>query len=255
MKETDFNSLILSTYQTLGNINNKNDFYFEMLKFCTKIKDGHTNIWGKLPDESWLTVAVSWINSSLYITDVEKKEYEHLQYKEIIRLNDIPVNELEPGINQYISTDMKNIYRKRYLSPNFITKKNFLNQLNLLDSENKIKITYLNDSDEMDISIPADETYAVPITYNKRNKITSIKKKINFHTILKEKSAMYVQFNQMPRIVDKDYWKNIFTLINSNNLNYLVIDLRNNGGGNSRWNNELLPFLVKKTKPVYVYSG
>lgn len=257
MSEEKYYSLLGNTYQELINVNKDIDFYFIIKKFLSNLHDGHTNLYYNFPNNKFLPLNFNWFGDDLYITAVFDSKYNDLLYKKIIKINNLTVKEFENIVNMYSSTDKNNLYWTRHYnseSTGLMINQVFLKHCNILDEENKLKIIYQDQDKIKEVFLSANYETNKTIINQARNKITKINPE-NYYSIIDEISTIYFQLNKLPQEVNINYIKQLFQDAKDHKIKYLILDLRNNSGGNSKWNDEFLRYIAKDKNEVYIFKG
>ncbi|MDX1602523.1 MAG: S41 family peptidase [Salinimicrobium sediminis] len=212
----------------------RKEYYSILKKFYTHLNDGHTLI--VPPKELWnefmaaLPVRTQIIDGRVVITQLksDKPEYQLLQPRTIInKINGMPATAYaEEHVAPYVSASTPHDLTARLYSY-FLTHGSLKEQL-LLELENPAgkKITQSFRRESRDQLFPASEGY----TYRPLNKSTGL---LTINT-----------FND-PEVVK--FYDSLFQTQLPKNL---IIDIRNNGGGNGNNGFELIGYLTSKPFPT-----
>ena len=209
-------------------------YYILLKEFYTHLNDGHTLI--VPPKELWnefmaaLPIGTKLIEDKVVITQLksEKPEFQLLQPRTIIhKINGVPAKEYaEKQVAPYVSASTPHDLTARLYSY-FLTHGSLKEPLLLeLETPKGKKITHSFNRESRDQLFPASTGY----TYKKLNKATGL---LTINT-----------FND-PEVVK--FYDSLFQTAMPKNL---IIDIRNNGGGNGNNGFELIGYLTNEPFPM-----
>jgi hypothetical protein len=210
------------------------------------LNDGHTTL---LPDydENLVYPFLFFIdNDKMYLRGVNK-EYEASIGKQINQINGRPIFEVLNSFRKIISSDneIRFLYNVNNSMSSYTMWKN--NPFCLPDSS--LSLTFTDNTNISLYPIPVNQiSWALQQPKDQINSIRENTKQSYLYKLLPEQGICYLQFNacydQNPRF--DTFLKEMFQTIESQKIKNLVIDVRNNGGGNSLLCDVLLSWL----KPV-----
>ena len=230
----DYKNLITEVQET------KNDFEYYLLlkKFCATLNDGHTYIF--YPDAINDNIYINdFGNYKLYISNIEgkaiitkinfSKKDEIPIGSEIIKVNGINTSEyIKDSILPYISASTN------FVREDIATEKMFLGQKG---KEYKIKIKLPNNKEKELLLIHKETT---------ETKLYPIEKKVGLMEFKKLKNnIVYIKINSFSNSSILKQFLDSLSLIKK--ANGLIIDLRENYGGNSSISKNLAQFLTTDT--------
>lgn len=250
-----YSLLVNKVLRELENIDDDEKYFITINWFLEKMKDGHTRIPKKYSKNA--NINLWWVDDSLIITSVIGDTSRELLYKKVAKFGHISVQKYEKLINDYIPADIGNNLYKRLFSPDLMVSYAYLDHFNLLDDDNYLVIEYLDGTTTRTRKVAFSNHY--PDSYNRipercRNNITR-RRNGNWYRNIHDYNAMYIQLNSLPSTGYVEFWNELFTNVKNNNSKAIIIDLRNNGGGNSNWCTELLEYLVQRNTKIYMYKG
>lgn len=259
MDNKTWQELKKATSHKLSTCETRTDFYFIIRAFLQQLNDGHAYLSYSLRDKSLLPVMGAWFNNKYYIIHVADSRYQELLYSEITAFNEKPLKQIEKAVNQFLSFDQNNYHRlhKPIFGNNlYLTLKDYLISSKIITEDaTTINISYIKNEIKKDIEVEFVKLQKPP-QYNPftRNEITSVQNK-NFHKIIPDNNTLYVQLSGYQPLA-KDFLNNLFKTLKDNKLDNLVLDLRNNGGGqNMDFLLQHFPqYLIKKEQNIY-YSA
>lgn len=255
-------SLVEETYKLLGERNNKIAFQFEMLRFITRLEDGHMRLGVRNPwDENtaYLPMEFAILKDGVYIVAVYDDRYQDLLFQSIQKLDDEPVAELVALADRYCPTDKGNIayqHRLRSMTSHLLRTSAFYEYHDRLQSGDQVKLTVLNNGTPFEhwIAFQKETIKKDPLENLVRNSITRLRGNNHYETV-ESCRAMYFQLNRLSGKVDEGYIQTLFSQAVEKKLETLILDLRNNGGGNSNWCNAFFRHLINKPTELSCYKG
>lgn len=219
------------------------DYYKEISGLLAKIKDGHT-----LPDISYLVNTGILFFKKIFpykikILDDKIFVIKNYSYKndiepgsEIIKINDAPTKQVieeTSGILSYESI----IYRNYLLSnPLF---------LSIWNNYKDFKITYREKSTGEIKTISASGGLYSKISFQKDIMKSYMEPYYEFEIL--QSNIGYIEFYQFTNLSRfSSFLKETFRQIKNKGIKDLIIDIRDNGGGNSSLGDELLQYISHK---------
>jgi hypothetical protein len=219
----------------------------------------HTNI--NFKDATIFPLLFYWFEEGIFLVraDVDYRKY---LYAQVIEVNHRPIL----AVIQSLSTLLpdKNEGAIKTETPQFLSSPTFMNGLNILSSRDSILLKLCRAGDTMIISVPAKAAADITLTKYKPPQIPlrhSSKKNYWYHY---DSSADFIYFNyskctEDPAYPFSEFQKDFFRDVAQKNPGKLIIDLRDNGGGNERI---LFPFIeelyssgLNRPNKVYVLIG
>lgn len=239
--ESMYKSLLMEVQNT------KTDYeYYRLLqKFCATLKDGHTNIWlpkgirnhilnGEFGDYKF---SLKNINGKAIITQINSDKKEEIPVgTEIIEVNGLPTSEyIRAFVKPYIATSTKHILENQSVAELLKAPEETLFKLNL-KKPNKEKIFL--------------ELLVKKATDTKMYPPKKAKSLLDFKWLKGE--IAYVSLNSFgdPKI-DSLF---IAQLPEIKKAKKLIVDIRNNGGGNTNIGMEILKYLTNDNELQNVQS-
>ena len=197
-----------------------------LAKLLANLKDGHTTI-------SFYTEVIfdlSFIDSKIYIIDDYKNNNSKYKYKYITKINDVDISEVIKKVLEVIPNETDS-WRNYVLCKQLLSKE-------LLIGFGIVKDDFLITLSDGSI-----------VNYNNEIKKDNIKdyqyyenKMINYNTYY----VKYATCNEIGNIVLKDWFNDILKTIRKHEISNIIIDLRNNSGGNSSYFSEFFNSLKKE---------
>lgn len=244
-------------YREIENLKRDIDYYddyevkAEISKIVASIKDAHTFV--TLPVKVLCPLQFYWFKDGVYVINTLKEQQDPL-YSKVLAINGIPMKEIIETLSQSISYENES-YLKSQL-PKYLPATELLYGLEIIDEFDYVHITF----EDRCKNIRTLAIKALPI--NEVNE--KLKLKINNGTesislplyrqnldkyywfkYLEDFKTVYFKYNACRNMGNKsvhEFGKKLISFINKNSVEKLVIDLRNNFGGDSTL---LDPFIEK----------
>ncbi len=252
---------------------NDHEIIVEFAKFVALVGDGHTRLSlpiqeglgfyqshtkNPLPENTnlmfqHLPVEFYWFDDGLYIIKASN-EYQNLIGKEVLEINGIAVKECLERAREVSHYDTELGYR--LIAASKLSVAEVLHALKITDKVNEINLTLKsNNSTESNIVIsPLAKVTDVKLTNNKlnSNKLNLLKTKNDryyWYDLIDDKKTLYVQINQMNNQEGQstlvEFLGELERVIDKQNPNKLIVDLRNNFGGNNSFSLAIVNLILK----------
>lgn len=238
-----------------------NDMKVEISRLVASVGDAHTAV--KLPTNYLLPLEFYWFNEGIYIVKA-LGEYKELENYKVIEINNISIDEILDELSEIISHENSSYLKANIVK--YIQAIEILYGLTIVDNiENcTIKLESLNGNiktkniksvDVINYNKMLEDDYNTKVNVELRNSMPLYMKNSNnnyWFEYLENDQILYFKYNSCRNKLEEpiDYFiKNIIDFIEKNNVEKLVVDLRNNTGGDSRL---LEPFIeyVKENRNI-----
>lgn len=217
----------------------KNDYeYYRLLrKFCTSLKDGHTNVYypKKIQDNILKNdfrdyrIFLTNIEGKAIITKINKSKKDELPIgTEIIKVNGIPTNQyINKNVKPYVSSSTEHI-------------------LNDWSISNTLK-GYIGTTFDLELKLPNNKIKSLKLTLGISNDEELYPKDKNelFEFKWVEKGIAYIALNSFSDWEIMDSFSKKLSEIQK--AEKLIIDLRKNGGGNEAIGRDIIKYLTNDT--------
>lgn len=239
----------------------------EISKIVSAFKDAHTS--AMLPVNLLLPIEVYWFKEGLYIISAIKG-YKDLENLRITQVNGLEINKFIKILSKIVSYENKNFLKSQL--PKYFPAIELLYGLNLAHSVDSVDLTLedkykksktvtieaLSLKSIQDINNNCVNEEEIPLPLYRQNS----EKHYWFH-YLKEFNTVYFKYNSCRNMLEKDmptFGRELISYINENSVDKLVIDLRNNLGGNSQLLDEFIKDIqhcekINKKGNLYVITG
>jgi hypothetical protein len=245
----------------------------EFAKFVALVGDGHTRLSlpiqeglgfyqshtkTPLPENTnlmfqHLPVEFYWFDDGLYIIKASN-EYQDLIGKEVIKINGTNAKECLERAREVSHYDNELGYK--LIAPSMLSVAEVLHALKITQKINDINLTIKsNDSTESNIVIsPLTRVTDIELTNHKLNsdKLNLLKTnndRYYWYDFINHNKSLYVQINQMNNQDGEstlvEFLGNLDTVIQKQNPDKLIIDLRNNYGGNNSFSLAIVNLILK----------
>lgn len=230
---------------------NSIEFYKEIAPLVSLLKDGHTNVF--IPKDLFAEFLISTgkkqfplvieiRNNKIFNKKSMNKEIDIPIGAEILSINDIEAERIVKELKKY-ETGMKDQYKEVKLERDFY----FLSWLGyqFLD---EYKLTYKYE----------DNVSTIVTDGVSKDKLDSYLKRMysystNYNYEIFDDKICYLDFNSFSDYSSfEKLLERMFKEINEKNIEKLIIDIRDNGGGNSRLGDLLISYIYDK--PFYLFS-
>lgn len=234
----------------------------ELVKLVSKVGDSHTYLSINRNTDKFYPVEYCWLGNNIYVEKIEARYMELLGFK-LESINNIPITTVIDRISSVISYENNQWLKVK--TAKMLSNANMLSILNLVELESA-EFKFIDEN--RNVRIVKLEPNGVAELQDiskiaKNNAIRNLKIDLpKYETLfwfqyIKEDESMYFQYNQCIdfktakdyRLADYNLYPsfdlfcdNLFEEINKNNPRNLVIDLRNNTGGNP----ELMRSFIKR---------
>lgn len=220
------------------------EYYLELMRFISLLKDGHTNVWFpneiELSDEytSKLPVTFKLIENDIVIYNVRKEVENRIKpYSIVRRINGLPAWEyIEQNIYPYIW------HENRKSSFGFVVK--FLRN-GPLNSKVEFEIEYENELSL--ITLTRKKYYCDWTLFDNRFKKEQMNEVYDSQTHRIEVTKDDIAVITIDSFMNDDFYQNIlsnYPLLKK--YKAYIIDIRNNGGGNSNNSDALASLFIGK---------
>ena len=239
----------------IGQLSN-DQVFAELNKIVASAGDAHTNInyW----DGFHYPLQFYLFNDQVYVVDTDSS-HEEMLFSKVIKIDGIDIDEITGKLKTLISHENENWVLARL--PDYLQSPVYMYGLGIIKDENKAVFTVEKQGKVQEFTISSlkyDEKTDF-VNKNKKNIIPGHYDKYYDYQFLPDNKALYFEYNVCADMDDQkftDFNKKMFDLIEKNKVESVVIDLRNNSGGNSEVLNpftERLKSYIKEHEDVKTY--
>lgn len=227
-----------------ADIDSLNDYEvkLQIAKIVASIRDAHTSV--PLPINLLLPLELYWFSDGIYVIS-SPLEYSDILHRKIIKVNEIAIEEVINVLSSIISFENE-AYLKSQL-PKYFPAIELLYDLGLVNDIDSLELTYedenknirtleikslpLRESKEKLSLIKNDLLHSSNLPIYKRNS-----DKYYWFLYIDTSNIVYFKYNACRDMLPTDavtFCKELMQFIEENVVEKLIIDLRNNFGGNS----------------------
>ena len=222
-----------------NNLNQLTDFeiIINLMRLTRRINDGHTAVSIRNISTHRFPIEISLIEGKWRVIKTVKK-YDYLLGQTLVSINDIPIKEIALKVSE-VAQFVENKYSLKERTASYLPISELLFHLKLIKSPNLANFSFLdNKGKRQNIPLTAIKNELWTEEKNK-SELTMRIPEINqiadsdfwFTPVLTTK-ALYINFKTYPTFEKmQEFGNQLVTYIQENQLKQVIIDLRENGGG------------------------
>ena len=208
-----------------------------------------------------LPVSFHWFSDGLAILSTTP-QYTAALGTHVLRIGSLTAEEALAAASPYIAYENQNWLRAS--SPGYLNKLGLLREIGAVDAENSVTLTLAKpggepfslavkprEPDQKDIS--AFDELHMPVALARKHRVSYY-----WYEYLADSRALYIQYNRCasdPKQSMSDFARDLFAFADAYAVERAIVDLRFNGGGNSRVIIPLKSGLRSRRYPVFVLIG
>jgi hypothetical protein len=255
IEKEEYNDLTDQLIDKIDQLNN-NQLFVELNKIVASIGDAHTNIsiWDgySYPLKFWI------FDGKVYVVNADTT-LKDMIFSQILKIDGIDIDKVLKQLTSLISHE--NDSWVLAMLPNYLQAPVYMYGLGIVKNESEAVFTVQIDGEEKDFTVSALENGENADFVNEKTEDVLIGAYEKYYTYeyMPDYKALYFEYNvcaDMDNIKFIDFNKEMFNFIEENNLDKVIIDLRNNSGGNSEILNPFTKSLksyIKENNNVKVY--
>ncbi len=253
--DTDFRE----TYDRLAGVRSVPEFFLVVSRFLASLEDGHTSLRWYLSDAATIGLPVEFavLDGDLYVVASYDATGDSLVNRRILSVNGVASRQLIDMADQLMSADRGRVSWKERLfggSPRLLRAADFLSFAGVATADSPSRlVAALEDGGSMEVDL-AMRTWPgrsfESLQNLVRNSITRYLPAAQLSRGVPEHDAVYVQLNQLPNPVDQAFLDDVFTQAIDRGSRHIVLDLRSNGGGDSRWGDAIVSYLIPAKRQI-----
>lgn len=257
--EQDFHTKTEELISKVGQLKNEQVFT-ELNKIIASVGDAHTgiNYWNGYRYPLKFRV----FGDGIYIINADKS-LEDLINSRILKIGGVPVEEVVSQLTSLISHENESWVL--HMLPKYLEAPVYMYGLGIIENVRDTVFTVSKDGSEKDVSVPSLEFGKEPdfcIDNNSNVLLGGFEKNYDY-SYLPENRTLYFQYNSCADMAGnsfKDFNASMFNDIGEKDVKKIVVDLRNNTGGNSEilnpFTQKLKQYISKNTEvKVYILVG
>lgn len=262
--ESDFNNDMDSLISKIGEYTDE-EIKAELAKVIVTIDDSHTKV--DISGSLIYPITFFQFENDIYLSDASL-DYKDYWGKKLVAINGYSIEEIRSKLELFVSKDNKSITKNQFSSlVRFVEPLKFVGVVKGDDavftfegeSNNNVTVKPIQTVDYENIKFLSEHP-----ALGCKFPLTKQNGKDNYWLdYIENYDLLYVKYNSCMEMKDysfSKFTKDVFEIIDSKNIKKLVIDLIDNGGGNSSIFNPFLSEIVKreninKKENLYVIVG
>lgn len=237
MQPTQFQKTMNDLLEKLDKLT-ANEIMVELVKIGAMVKDGHTDV---QPVSLRYSPRFASFQGSIYITSAPQ-EFSHLVGGRVLKVEGMPIDEVTKRLIPLVDGDNEMEVPRKV--PDFLAMASVLQGLHIVKSIDAATFTILTDQN---VEV---EAMFKPSTSNTQEKRVTLLGKANvplplymqnvqrnyWYSYLKDSKTIYFQYNscndQKGEKSISAFADELFSMVDKNQIDYFIVDLRHNPGGN-----------------------
>lgn len=220
---------------------NQDDFktIIQFMKLTKKIGDGHTAVSLRNLNVHQFPFDVQLIENQWRVVKTISSE-ENILKTSLIKVDGVPISEVVSKVSE-VAQFVENKYSKNIRTASYLTISELLYHLNIIKNKKTGLFTFLDDkNNEIEVEFSALKNTELKqldyVTFKvgvpEITKPENTKFDFLWFATIKNKNAIYINFKSYPSFDEMQvFGENLVKFIAKNNAKQIVIDLRENGGG------------------------
>ncbi|MCM1991831.1 S41 family peptidase [Oceanirhabdus seepicola] len=207
-----------------------------MRKIIAYLEDSHTDVHEAF--ENVFPIHVEWLKDGFYVK-LTLEEYNQALYCKVAKIDGIEIKEISKLLETIIPHENSVVIKKRVQK--YITSPELLYGLDIIDDKEVITFTFENqEGKQFDMDIEAIDIKSIKemkFVGNQNKNIPLYMQNIKenyWFKYLSDSKAIYLKYNRCFAMKDKsieEFIKEVFDVVDSNQVDKFIIDLRDNPGG------------------------
>ncbi len=269
MKREDFEAAVNALYNAVPTMS-EDEIVVGLMKLVAMVHDGHTQLIPRAFVRSGVfPIQLYRFSDGVYVRKAAPA-YADVVGAKVLRIGTLGINEAMSAIAPVVPAD--NEMGVLELGPLLLAVPEVLSGLKVNSDKQKLDLSVQQDGKERVISIrpegALDDIVRTPASWidsaSKAGPPLYLKNPGDWFWFeyLKDKKILYVNQDAVqnkPDLPLADFYKRVFDFVDANPVDKLVIDLRNNGGGNNTLNTPIIINLIRskvnKRGHLFVITG
>ncbi len=227
----------------------RNQTLVEFMRLTYKVGDGHTSfpLWGA--ELTNFPIQLRRLHKRWYVIKTTN-QFRHLLGAQLTKINDVSIEEVFRLFSQ-ITPFSENQYSTQVRAAQYITKAELLNGLGIINDSLNARFSFKRSTDknEIELTLSPQRSYSLNAQLSYQNNgLFLAKEKIDeniWFGASKDKNIIYVKFRRYTSTSKMESLaEDLLAFINKNKSEKLIIDLRDNYGGDFFVGLKLTQFLV-----------
>jgi hypothetical protein len=237
LKAPEFKALVERFKESLPGLND-DEFRVGLSRLVASIGDAHTGF--RPPIEHAFPLMLYWFKEGIFLTNTAK-EHEGVLYQRLTAVNGHPIAEVVRSFGEILSHE--NDAQLKSSVPQFLASAEALHGLRLTEDAGKAVFSFEDDAGrKTDVAMTSLPLRAAPAWAVDTRDASAWplymrdRQKAYWFAALPESKAVYLKYNSCREMKDQPFAafvKDVFAAVESGRSERLIVDLRNNGGGDS----------------------
>ncbi|KYG29560.1 S41 family peptidase [Alkalihalobacillus trypoxylicola] len=241
--DSEWNRLVKDLQDSIKEPRTKDEFMIELMSFIQNIGDAHTYLLPKeIHDEKIFPVKIEMLKEGLVVSDT----FDHQLKKGdlIVNIGDLELEQLTNHMEKIVAAE--NQYWKQVMIGNLLNFEFVLDYLKVLKN-GKVAVRVEREGEFLDIEVELIEFETFQNLVMKQNKSFDWK-------LLSHDDIRYGYFKLNQCLWNDEYRNELasfFKEVDNQSIERIILDLRDNGGGDSRVINEFITYLDIEEYPFF----
>ncbi len=233
LSESSFNEEILRIKSSIPH-RTENELLVELMRLTRKISDGHTSfpLWG--PKHDSFPFRLKMFGESLYVVRTTTLHKDILGAK-LVSINSVPASEIFGKLSE-LSPFSENEFSTAVRAASYLSSSTVLNGLGIVDSGGEATFAFDLKGTVREIDLRASGTSKLDAQISHlKDPVFTAKERVNddlWYGSSPDNKTVYLKFRRYTSISEMDkFARKLLEFINENQTENLIIDLRDNYGG------------------------
>lgn len=233
ISRSHFNEEILRIKNDLPN-KTENETLMALMRLTRSLGDGHTSfpLWGA--KDARFPIEVKLFGNTLYVVGTTR-QYKDILGAKLVSVNDVPASKIF-GLLSEISPFSENEHSTAVRAASYLSSAIALNGLGITENANEAKFAFEVQGKTREIKLLSSSSLKLDETLSHlKDAIFTAANKVNddlWYGSLPDKKTVYIKFRRYPSMQKMDgFAQSLLDFINENKSENLIIDLRDNYGG------------------------
>jgi hypothetical protein len=264
LTEEEFNNKINTLKDSLDEMND-DEIMMGIQRIVASVGDKHTTT--NISAGIMFPMELYWFKDGFYVINTSP-EYEKIMYCKVKKINNKDIDSIIEEVSKTISHENKASIKSQM--PFRIEIASVLHGLGIIDNTDSAQFTFEDKNGEcIDVEMKStggDYVFENILGKGKEGQTVPLymknSDKYYWYEYLKESKTIYFKYNNCREMKEKPFKifsKELMELVNNDDVEKLVIDMRDNGGGRSRilkgFINELSQSKLNKEGKIFVIVG
>ncbi|KAB8155162.1 hypothetical protein EZY14_004555 [Kordia sp. TARA_039_SRF] len=224
-----------SIYNNLNSLSDA-EIILKLMRLTRRVQDGHTSVSLRNMSTHRYPFEVEYISNKWHIVKISK-EHKSVLNSSLIAIDDVPIKEVSTKVSK-VAQFVENKYSQVVRTGSYMNISEVLHALNITNKKQEATFTFIDASNkktkitlnalEADASNFVHQTIGVPeITKPNNPKFPYL-----WFAPIKNTQAIYIHFESYPPFTAmQNFGETVVNYISQHQIKNVIIDMRNNGGG------------------------